>query len=706
MTAQLEPRECINCDKVFIPRRPNQLKHDPRCCRNRGRNKHKARIARSHAHAVRFIGVDGEGITIAGSSPARHDYVLLSCGQNHLHMDGARIGFLDIMPFLYECYRENSDACFVGFYLGYDFAQWLCDLPAERAAMLLTDDGIAKRRRRVGTHLPPFPVEYEGWEFDGLGMRRFRLRPAGLLPGSSPSQKKRNPWMTINDAGPFFQSSFLAAIDPAKSQDPIVTQAEYQIIEAGKAGRGADKFGPDMIAYNQLECEVLARLMTRQNEGLVAEDIRLAKHQWFGPGQASQKWLYKIKAPKGEQIRDAVPDKYRDAARQSYYGGWFDIHAHGPLPGQSWHYDINSAYPYIMSKLPCLLHGIFSERNDWHHLGTALQLTYCAVKGSHPWIGAMLHRTRQGRILRPRETEGWYWRHELESALGAGIIDRVDIKETLTYIPCDCPPPLAPIAELYQGRLRVGKNTPAGRARRLIYNSAYGKFAQSVGEPVFANAVYASLITAGCRVMILDAMRSHPTSSPPLMVATDGVVFSNRHTGLDIDDQRLGAWTEGTYENLSLFMPGLYWDDESRARIARAEAPVFKSRGINARDLARRLATIDRAWSRFDRDGWPRLMLPVGFSMVSAKQALARGKWELCGTVVDDGRRIISADPKGKRCGGSPGKFSRPYQGCNPVVSTPYERKFGDELADYEIAEFGDHPDGPISSVLLRELWR
>lgn len=681
---------CRTCQAEFRASRAGHLQCRP-CRRKRDRphggDHHKNR--RSLTAASEFIGVDGEGVT---SKAGNHRYVLLTVGDKSLYNAGRKLKTLEIFEFLYDQLAAHPSAAFIGFYLGYDFAQWLRDLPEERARMLITDEGIAKRRRTAAPYLPPFPVHYEGWDFDMLGMRRFRLRPSAPL---EPGSKKFRPWLTICDVGAFFQCSFLKAIDPRKARTPIVTQAEYDQIAAGKDGRREHEFGREMIEYNRLECAVLARLMAQQRDGLLAENLKLKKNQWIGPGQAAQAWFRKIKAPTAEMVRMNTDPRFRDAARQSYYAGWFEIFAHGLVPGASFGYDINSAYPKIMAALPCLLHGKFRDDID-----APLALIKATVHGRHSTVGAMLHRTPKGNVLRPHNTIGWYWRHEIEAAQRAGFIDRYDIEEARGYYPCDCSPPLAPIAELYRGRLAVGKDTPAGKAKKRVYNSGYGKTAQSIGQPAFANAIYASLITAGCRAMILDAIRTHPAGARDLlMVATDSVTFRSPHPSLDLDADRLGAWTETRHDNLTLFMPGVYWDDASREKIRRGDDPTLKSRGISAPDLARRLDVLDRAWSRFERDGWPRLILPVTFSLVSPRQALARNKWHLCGTVLNDQIRLISSNPKSKRVATGPGR-SRPYHWSEPRESTPYDKHFGEELEELQAMEFGDHPDMPISGML------
>lgn len=688
---------CLGCACPIERPRKNKLRCRSDCGRSKGRKRasgeHVARKVRVQRRD--FIGVDGEGVT---DPDGTHRYVLLTVGTESLHRDGATLTALEIFKFLYDQFEEHPDAAFVGFYLGYDFAQWLRDLPAGRAAMLLSPAGIAKRKRLL-PHLPPFPVEWQGWEFDMLGMRRLRLRPA---------HPPNLPWLTVCDVGSFFQQSFLKAIDPAKSVSPIVTAEEYATIARGKDGRAEHAFSEEMIRYNVLECDVLARLMAQQRDGLLSDNIELHKNQWIGPGQAAKAWFRSINVPKAKEIRERTSPNFRDAARQAYFGGWFEIMWHGPSPGASWSYDINSAYPADMATLPCLLHARFHQDDapieayvpgSLPHPRT--MLVRARLQGSHPIVGAALHRTAKGKVLRPHNTRGWYWLAELEAAQLAGFIDRIIILERRWFEPCTiCPPPLAPIVDLYEGRLRIGKNSPAGRSKRLIYNSGYGTLAQSVGQPAFGNAIYASMITSGCRTRILQAIGTHPRGARDLlMVATDSVTFRSQHTALELDDQKLGAWSETRHDNQTFFMPGVYWDDATRERLEEGIDPVLKSRGISARDLARRIRVLDRSWDRYDRDGWPRLVLPVTFQLVSPAQALARGKWGLCGTVVRDGKRIIKSEPSMKRHALRPGR-SRPIHRLTDEQSTPYDRQFGEEMSELSAMEFGDHPDMLIGSIL------
>jgi hypothetical protein len=662
-----------------------------------------------------------------------HKYVLLSVGDQALHRDGKTLTHEDIFPFLYEQFAEHPNAAFVGYFLGYDFAQWLKSIPESKAWMLLHKEGIAMRQPRNADIPFPWPVRCGDWEFDILGTKRFKLRP--FVPVSqrlevitnhkdgTVSVKKRHPnkWMYICDTGPFFQSSFMKAIDPNDWEEPIVTQEEYAILKEGKDRRDVAQFGPEMIRYNLLENAVLPRLLDQVNKGFVSDNIRLPKNKWFGPGQAAQAWMGLVGCPTGEVIREVVPVWARVAARESYYGGWFEIMAHGVIPGLTYAYDINSAYPTAIAKLPCLLHGewTYGKGKVPPYRDGILRLVDAQVYGSNPHMGAMPHRRPDGTILRPQKTSGWYWETEVVAAKRAGLIDKVKVREWIEYRPCNCPPPLGAIAELYEGRLRVGKNSPFGKSKKLVYNSAYGKLAQSIGMPRYSNPIYASLITSHCRAMILDAIATHPEgTSAVAMVATDSVTFYSEHPSLNIHPTELGAWDATVHSNLSLMMPGLYWDDKSRQLVREGKAPKVKSRGVPARDLAKFIDTIDRQWASMlthsTPNKWPTVQIPIEFGMVSAKLAASQNRWYDCGRVVHDGVRRLEANPMNKRAAILEDKNIRPgysvirsvpyIQAEGEPRTTPYDKAFGEDAngLDWRERETGAllTPDGTVEDSI------
>jgi hypothetical protein len=723
-----------SCDNEYV----RQTVRDKYCAEHRGRGNryHSARAARNAEHNVNFIMVDGEGT----GDGRNHKYVLLGVGDRQLERPDGFKDIREIFGFLYEQFQANPDASFCGYYLGYDFNMWLRLLPRDRAFYLLTEIGRRKRQRvckcpknsRCGhKRLPPHPVEYGGWQFDILGYKRLKLRPKTCSCRDAtchcPGQAK---WMYVNDSGPFFQSSLMVAINPARWPEPIVTPGEYGTLLEGKELRGAALLDDDMRRYNRLENEVGARLLSQLNRGFTSAGIRLTKKQWFGPGQAAQAWM-RLEG-KLETTTEAVrkyPQALKDALIATYYGGWFEITCHGIIGGITHEYDINSAYPAIASRMPCMC-GKWTHSEDWPTGGlrhgwlygdnpTSLRLCNVGIMGHDPYLGGLPYRSRQGHVLHPRYTRGWYWQHEIDAARKAGLISSVTYFDTWTYQPCKHRQPLRALAGLYEGRQRVGKDTPEGKAYKLVYNSVYGKLAQSLGDPAYANPVYASLITSGCRTMILNAIASHPDKARAVaMIATDGVYFMSPHPGLDIGDG-MGQWSHDEKHDLTLFKPGVYWDNHSRELINAGKAPKFKARGINAADFARSIADVDAMFDSWTVEDAPRVSWPVvsfrsRFSQVSVLQALQwtagvkqpgkqEGKYRALAGQVSNGKELEQrAEPEAKRNAAtlaydaSVGVWrTKPWDMRNQPPSTPYERRFGLDIEGSDWDEYAT-PDGSV----------
>lgn len=660
-----------------------------------------------------FIAVDGEG-TGRGKD---HKYVLLGVGSVQREWPDGVKDITQVYGFLYGCYESNPDAIFAGFYLGYDFNMWLRMLPRERAWMLLSREGIRRRQPRSDNrhYAGPFAVEYHDWEFDLLATKRFKLKPKG---GTE--------WMYICDAGPFFQCSLLKAVDPKSWNDPVITAEEYAILEEGKKRRDHAVLDDDMRYYNRLENDILARLMTRYREGMAHAGVTLKKQQWFGPGQAAQKWMRVVGTldrPTAAVREKAKLDKeWWDAVKATYYGGWFEIAVHGHIPGTTYEYDINSAYPHIASTLPCVCGNWEKGAGRPPRIG-GFCLVKCIARGKSPYLGGLPYRSEDNHVQRPNYTNGWYWLHEIKAAQKAGLVDDVTYFEWYAYKGCDHGSPMRLLANLYDNRLAIGKDTPEGKAFKLIYNSVYGKLCQSEGENApFSNPVYASLITAGCRTMILNAIASHPDRAAAVaMIATDGVYFLSPHPGLPVSS-KLGEWDTAEHENLTLFKPGIYWSDSTREAIASGSAPQFKSRGINAEDFSRSISQVDAQYDLWndswlpgmppDKKDWPKVSFHARFSQTTVKQAL---QWtsdiedparqaavykNLAGMIKED--RTLNQDsyPFEKR---NPMRMefdgrvwrSRPWGGGpHWPPSKPYDKSFG--LPDED--GFGEFvtPDAPV----------
>jgi hypothetical protein len=711
---ELERGICVSCGKEFPRRQPSQ----ERC--------KKACRWREGPTPVTFCAVDGEG---SGRDPSK--YVLLGCGQEQIdNPDG--LSWKECFEFLYRQFESKpKGTAFVGFFLGYDFVQMLKSMPEERVRMLITSEGIAKRKHRVPGR-DPHPVDYDGWQFDILGSKRLKIRPKQCSCLFATCKCAKASWMYICDTGGLWQTSFLNVIHPGNWDEPVCTQEEYDVIATGKDNRDAAELGPEMRRYNRLENALLERATERVRDGFEAIGVHLSPRQWFGPGQAAQEWM-KSRLPKREEWDDGIPQFYREAAQASYYGGWFEIFCHGWIERDVWEYDINSAYPATIRQLPCLLHGRYTRGEGQ---GDFPKSDYCIVRcrawgagvgktvfegdgGKPVHIGSLLHRNSKGSISRPRITEGWYWWTEVAASKSAGLIEDFEIFEWVNYEACECAPPLEGMEELYSRRLEVGKDTVLGKACKLVYNSSYGKFAQSVGNPRYGNPVYASRITSECRRTIVDAIGSHPDGlSAVAMVATDAVFFLAEHGGLSCDD-RLGSFSRVRRHNLTVFKPGVYWDEKTREDIRRGVAPKFKARGVSARDFAGQLAGIDsqfRAWGKGEdrrQLEWPSARFKSSFSMVTCLQAIRRGDWTQAGRKVEV-EPCQDSDPHQKRAGlWWDGEWevwrSEPLatvwddeRGDWDCVSRGYEKKFGfeDPFGEESKEAMGVNDDGNVLDLI------
>lgn len=644
----------------------------------------KARTEKRERNELEFIGVDGEGVNLVSPLGIKsHRYVMLSVGDKTLFNGGAELTHNEIFPFLYEMFLENPTAAYVGFFLGYDFSMWLKSLPVDRAIMLFNP---ALRKRTNSPNPVPFPVYLGEWEFDILGMKRFKLR-----------RKGKGPWLYVCDTGAFFQTSFLNVIEPTKEKWPTeapCTTTEFEIIKKGKEKRaneiteGDISYYDEMAYYNTMENRILANTCSILHSGFNDVGIALKRDAYYGPGQAIQVW-YNSKVNEGKLIarkdlESIIPDWVISAAISSYYGGWFEIPYHGHIPGESYEYDITSAYPHAMRNLPCLC-GKWERGTNNCNVDSPITYVYGTFTGSSQSLGAMPFRNSKGNILRPNRVRGWYLLKEVLGARDAGLIDTIEIEQWIAYRPCGHKPPLAEMGDLFLKRLAIGKATPAGKAIKLMLNSGYGKFAQSIGTPKYGNPIYASMITSECRTTILDAIRTHPAGADHVvMIATDGIYFRSRHPELDAHaSEQLGGWEPGIKHNLTLMKPGVYWDDSARKAIANGEIAPIKSRGISAKSLSENIRTIDNDFSALATDlslPFPSLSISVPFSIVSPRLALARGKWETAGKVEWNVEKKDAAPLAPKRqMPYHDGSYIRSYPMTVPInaESVPYDKRFG-----------------------------
>lgn len=161
---------------------------------------------------------------------------------------------------------------------------------------------------------------------------------------------------------------------------------------------------------------------------------------------------------------------------KAYYGGRTETFRRGPI-GKRYYYDINSAYPYSMTKAlpnPNKHRVTYDKSLDYinQYEGCSEVSIMCPDEMKIPYLPCRY----EGLLLFPTGTfKGWYTHFELRKALSMGYIIK-EVYKTHYYTEV-CYPLKEYAKENYKRRL-TRKKTPMGMVDKLFLNSLYGKFGQ------------------------------------------------------------------------------------------------------------------------------------------------------------------------------------------------------------------------------------
>lgn len=554
-----------------------------------------------------FRGVDGEGGNVAEEGTlfgTRHQYLSLRIGPNLLET-GKPLSWRECFDFI-ACQKPRG-YIYVSYFFDYDVTMMIRTLPKGIAAKLL------KRHLRYTTETSDIgtftqPVEYDGFQFDYLPHKEFKVRYKGAKH-----------WVVISDVGQFFQSSFLSTLD----KWDIGSEEERQHIERGKANRAHfQEFTEETRYYNALECDLLEQLMTKFRS--VCEETGYVPKKWQGPGYLASAMLTAHGIPRRDHIDILKNEHFYSLALAGYYGGRFETTLTGPIREPVYQYDINGAYVALLRQLPCLTHGSWLQTKTRPATG----LWFGRVKFTHEYKGYLFNlpfRNKLGHITFPQRGIGVYWSTELEAAENAGT--QIQFIEGWIYEShCQCRW-FDFVDDYYAKRLALGKSA-RGYVLKLAGNSIYGKLAQSIGYAPWANPVWAGLITAGCRALLINAYSQAPKDC--LMLATDGLFMTSK---LDLPiSKELGEWEYTEHpDGIFIVQPGIYFMGDE-----------VKTRGVERGRIYGMRPDFEAAWEHYfwnDRNVDQVVKVPV-VNFITARQAIQRNKWQLAGEWQEDLREI------------------------------------------------------------------
>jgi hypothetical protein len=461
-----------------------------------------------------FIALDGEGI---GSN-----YVLLAAkrkGKENVHVykqDG--LSTETCLQFLLGLTKRSKTErpLYVWFAFDYDVNMILGDLP------LKGETASIEELRATNSTV------WNGYKITYIPRKIFKLSCNGR-------------WFHSTDIFSFFQTSFENALQDWNIEVP-------EIITRGKAARQDFSLWSeaDIVAYNDAELDCMSEIAERLRDSITP--LKLPVRSWHGPGALAGSWLskHKARAYKGE-----IPKPLNDAAVRAYFGGRIDVAGYG-FVDPVYHYDIVSAYPSAIRYLPDFSSLTWSYAEGRRPPLAGISVSKIKWKIPKTKWGAFPWRNRQGSIRWPLTGEGWYWQGEIEAAIERFGPDCVEYLATWftqgeIYYPFQ-----AAIEEAFQYRRELkAQGLSSHIAVKLILNSLYGKFAQTVGKAQYYSPIWAGLITSYTRAELQRAI-----SEEVVCVMTDSI-WTRSPLSVDTSNE-LGAWEEQSEGKLILAGAGLY----------------------------------------------------------------------------------------------------------------------------------------------------
>lgn len=506
---------------------------------------------------LQWIGIDGEGL---GRDP--HLYTLLAwCDET-----GQRSGYVEdhrgltTMQCLELLLSTPGNARLFAYSFQYDLTMMLRDLPNHKLYALFHPE------RRADARGVTKPVKWKGYKLN-LVATRFSV---------SKGKTRRVVW----DVWKFFQGKFVSALRDWKVGTPELWERMSRMKDKRSE---LDKEKPEAVrAYCLEECQCMGQLARKLTEAHETAGYTLTSY--YGAGSTASAVLKSLGVAK---LRDPGPVRMRNAVASAFFGGRFENSILGACAGPVYSFDISSAYPYQLTRLPCLVHAQWELTSDERRLERARHalISYRLHDiGDAPWA-PFPFRDKTGSITFPRQSGGgWVWRDEYLAGRQLFPGQTRFIEAWVLESDCDCGSPFRSIASLYRERVRIGKEGP-GIVLKLGCNSVYGKLAQSVGKnPPYQSWIWAGMITSGTRAQILDMLALHSDPSDLLMVATDGIYTRQdikpptpEETGTSDLQKPLGGWERKVVDKgVFAARPGVYFPQNPTAE----ELSDVRARGL------------------------------------------------------------------------------------------------------------------------------
>lgn len=478
-----------------------------------------------------FICFDGETLN--------DSYVLLGNSENHIYNEKGLSTYQCINFLYYEGYRKIK----IIFAIHFDIQHWIKDLSDDKIIRLLNNEEIT---------------------FYGYKLRYITKKFLIIT--------KKGKRVYIYDISSFFQSSLLKTIE---QMNLSLTNHEKEYLEKGKSLRGENFKSMDVleiIEYNKIECIVTERIADKLKDILLnakmnsnSISFNLFPARFYGAGAVAKKVLKILNFGVISNNEKNLSEKIKKFIYSSYYGGRAEIFKIGSFKNV-YKYDINSAYPFVLSKLKKIknykIKKINKEFSNYNFIDENIYYIETDFRNcDNELIGVLPFRRKDGYIIYPQRVRGNYFGIECKylndlvkkckfGSFKIYSVLEINYSEELLFEE-------GFIENIYKKRLELKEKNDASQiAYKLILNSLYGKLAQQTGSAEFAVILYASFITAVTRSMILEQLFNNDCFGDLIQISTDGI-FLTKKLNCKIS-KNLGEWSEDYYKKGIVLGSGVY----------------------------------------------------------------------------------------------------------------------------------------------------
>lgn len=499
-----------------------------------------------------FIAWDGEGVTVRG----QHKYIMLCTSVPGVAslVDPKGLSTEECLDRILEIAALNPKAINVAFGASYDVNMILADCTREEVSSIW--DGhwtiICNGKYAVNYRArKSFSVRRAKAQYENVNGRLTRTdNPHGAV---------------LWDAFGFFQSTFVDACEKYLGSN----YPDLQYVREQKQRRQVFQLKElgEIERYCLIECRMLEALMCKLQEYLTVAELPIRR--WDGAGACAAALLMR------ENVLDHKREcmiTVREAAQYAYAGGRSELCRYGHLPNTPiYHYDINSAYPTAMCKLPSLRSGEFIKGDGSYQSKLPFSLYRIRFRFGDCVLYPFFWRAHNYSIYYPQEGEGWYWQPELEvarEALAAGVLQgKIKILDSYHFVTDNERSPFEFLPRLYEQRKQwKADGIGAEKVLKLAINSLYGKTAQQAGgseekPPRYHQIEWAGYVTSFTRAMLYRAMLPALASRSVIMCATDGIYSL---VPLDVPTgDKLGEWEYKLHAGITVVQSGVYWTHET-----------------------------------------------------------------------------------------------------------------------------------------------